>query len=192
MFDLAKRPIGLDDIADVRYLHSSAFKVCGAQHHTEEEIDAYVARINSIDYIQECMNCSLYGIWHNHVLVGTAGWCPSNDNRSTARIRKIYVHNFYMGLGLGRMMVDNAEERAKNAGFKEFSVRSSVSATKFFKSLGYNVSSHGALGLSGGPDFPVTYMRKDTVQKHASKQLHPIGSPRSSLSILVDEMKINL
>lgn len=160
MFELVKRPIGLDDLADVRYLHSSTFRMCGAAFYTEDEINAYLSRINSSDYIRECMNCSLYGLWHEHMLIGTAGWCPSNDNRDTARLRKIYIHNFYVGLGLGRIMVENAEKRAHNAGFTEFSVRASAHAAPFFKNLGYDTSSHGAISTPDGPDMPVSFLRK--------------------------------
>jgi len=167
MFQLIKRPIGLDDVADVRYLHGSAFKVCGAHYHSPEEINAFLDRINSNDYIQECLNCSLHGVWHNHMLIGTVGWCPSNDNRVTARVRKLYVHNFYVGLGIGRDMVENVEMRAKMAGFSQFSARASASSVKFFKSVGYDVSSHGALGLGMGTDIPVIYMRKNYFEKSA-------------------------
>lgn len=160
MFEVSKRPIGLDDLADVRYLHSSAFRMCGAAHHTEEEIDAYLARINSNDYILECLNCSLYGLWHEGMLIGTAGWCPSNDNRTTARLRKIFIHNFYVGLGFGRQMVEHAENRAADGGFETFSIRASTQAAPFFRHLGYQITSYGSLNTPTGPDLPVTYMRK--------------------------------
>lgn len=188
MFELEKRAIGLDDIADVRYLHSSAFRVSGAEYHTEEQINAYLDRINSTDYIQECMNCSLYGVWHNHILIGTEGWCPSNDNRSTARIRKIYVHNFYLGLGLGRNLVENAEQRAKGAGFKEFSIRTSATSCKFFKAIGYNVSSHGALSLANDKDIPVIYMRKNQNLNRENKkpsQNNNYTKPSSDIKIML-------
>ncbi len=169
MFELTKRPIGLDDLADVRYLHTAAFRITGSTFHSEEEIDAYISRINSNEYLRECLNCSLHGLWHDHILIGTAGWCPSNDQCDTARIRKVFVHNFYVGLGLGRMMVEETEERAFDAGFTNFSIRTSPGSMAFFKNLGYIPSSHGALALKNGQDIPVTYMRKDYVKaKHTS------------------------
>lgn len=184
MLNLVKRPIGLDDLADVRYLHSSAFKMCGAEHHTEEEINAYLSRINSVEYVRESMNCSLYGLWHNQMLIGTAGWCASGDNRSTARMRKIYIHAFYIGLGLGRMMVDHAEQRATDAGFEQFSVRTSVSAASFFENLGYKTSSHGSLNTPAGPDIPITYLRKPKIPELKPRPEldpeHPINSRQPS------------
>lgn len=160
MFQLTKRPIGLDDLADVRHLHASAFQICGAAYHSETEINACVERINSTDYLHECINCSLHGLWHDHMLIGTSGWCPSNDNRNTARLRKIYIHNFYVGLGLGRMMVADAEHRARSAGFEEFSIRARSHTATFYKNIGYRISSHGAILTPDGPDIPVTYLRK--------------------------------
>lgn len=160
MFKVTKRPIGLDDLADVRYLHSSTFTMCGAAYHTEEEIAGYIARINSNDYIRECMNCSLYGLWHEDMLIGTAGWCPSSDNRNTARMRKIFIHNFYVGMGLGRKLVSDTEERAANAGFEHFSIRAGSHAAPFFRHLGYQITSYGTLNTPIGPDLPVTFMRK--------------------------------
>lgn len=194
MFSLVKRPIGLDDLAEVRYLHSSAFRMCGADHHTEEEIDAYLSRINSVDYVRECMNCSLYGLWHNHILIGTAGWCASSDNRSTARMRKIYIHSFYVGLGLGRMMVEHAENRANDAGFDHFSVRTSQSAAVFFESIGYATSSHGSLNTPTGPDIPIIYMRKERAKNIATPTDRPfsferLSSPQIPATQLREELK---
>ena len=185
MFELNKHPIGLDDLADVRYLHASAFRMTGAAYHAPAEIEAYSKRINSTDYIQECLNCSLHGLWHNHMLIGTAGWCPSNDNRNTARIRKVFVHNFYIGLGLGRMLVDETETRALNAGFTSLSVRASASSIPFFKSLGYKTNSHGALALGSNQDIAVTYMRKEAVKaKHNSAPPSPHSRQTPSSVIL--------
>ncbi len=190
MFELTKRPIGLDDMADVRYLHASAVKIGGAAYHTTDEIEAYVNRINSTDYIRECLNCSLHGIWHEHLLIGTAGWCPSNDNRNTARLRKIFIHNFYIGLGLGRAMVEQAENRASNAGFDEFSIRASAISSGFFRHLGYTTSSHGALLLDHGQDIAVTYMRKrldhQITPQGQSAPPHPLftGDPPTPAKVL--------
>ncbi len=160
MLNLLKRKIGIDDLADVRYLHGSSFRMCGASHHTSEEIESYLTRINSIDYTNECLNCNLHGLWHEGALIGTSGWSPSTDNRNTARIRKIYVHSYFVGLGLGRMMMETAENLAGSAGFESFSIRTNASAADFFSSLGYRVSSHGLLATPRGPNIPVTYMRK--------------------------------
>lgn len=176
MFELTKRPIGLDDIADVRYLHTSAVRIGGAAYHTNEEIQAYISRINSGDYIRECLNCSLYGLWHDHLLIGTAGWCPSNDNRTTARLRKVFIHNYYIGLGLGRLMVEHTECRAESAGFDEISIRASAMSAEFFQHLGYTISSHGALMLSNGQDIPVTYMRKSLNLPTMEKKMMPTVS----------------
>lgn len=174
MLNLVKRPIGLDDLAEVRYLHASSFRMCGASHHTMEEIDSCQARINSPDYNEECLNCGLYGLWYENALIGTAGWTPSSDNRSTARIRKIYIHNYFIGLGFGRMMVETAEELAAYAGFHSFSVRTSPSAEGFFNAIGYHVSSHGLLATPTGPNIPITYMRKQrSVMKNLPEhQMH--------------------
>lgn len=184
MFELQKRPIGLDDMADVRHLHASAVKIGGAAYHTPAEINAYNERINSTDYIRDCLNCSLYGLWHQHLLVGTAGWCPSNDNRTTARLRKIFIHNYYIGMGLGKFMLEHTENRAKEAGFQEFSIRATAMSAGFFRHLGYETSSHGALLLSQSEDIPVTYLRKarqtPTMERRSAAERLFQESPQSS------------
>lgn len=179
MLNLVTRPIGLDDLSDVRYLHGFSFRMCGADRHTPDEIENYLSRINSEEYIRECLNCSLYGLWHNHILIGTSGWTPAADNRSTARIRKVYIHGFYLGLGFGRMMVEAAEQRAQNAGFYEFSVRTNTNSTQFFTNLGYTIRSHGLLNTSNGPSVPVTFLRKKI-----SKSVTPEPNHLSSSAIL--------
>lgn len=184
MFELTKRPIGLDDLADVRHLHSAAFQICGATYHSESEINACLERINAVDYLNECLNCSLHGLWHDSMLIGTSGWCPSNDNRNTARLRKIYIHNFYVGLGLGRLMVADAEQRARTAGFEEFSIRARTQTANFYKNIGYRVSSHGAILTPHGPDIPVTYMRKSGELERTESQTSVFNANGSENSLV--------
>lgn len=153
------RPVGIDDFAQVRYTHTTSFRVKMASYLAEEEVDAYSERINSPAYTAQLMREDLLGAWIDRELVGTCGWTPM-DSGKVARITSVFVRPPFAGLGIGRRLVIGTEERARANGFRNFSVRATGIAVPFFERLGYTVTSHGLRNLGVDRGLPVTFMRK--------------------------------
>lgn len=158
------RPAGVDDIASIRYVHASSFRILAAEQHTEEEIDAYVELINSPTYTDELFRADLTVAWLDDEIIGTAGWSPADDSGKTARIRKVFVRPLFTNVGVGRMLVEAVEYRAEKAGFSDFSVRANMNALPFFEHIGYEITSYGVMAATSGVDLPVAFMRKYETQ----------------------------
>ena len=154
------RPVGVDDWANVRYVHSSAFRLLAASFCTSNEIDAFTAFVRSEAYAERLMWENLHAAWLDDELVGTAGWLPADDSGTQARITSVFVRPLFTGAGIGRRLVRDAEARALAAGFERFSTRATLNSVTFFEKLGYDVTSYGVHAITGQQTLPVTYMRK--------------------------------
>lgn len=158
------RPIGPDDLADVRSLHSTSFRRLATQSFTEEELSAFSAHVYSLGYTEMLSEAirrqQLFGAWLGGELIGTAGWTAGDGNLSAARIRWVYVRPLFTGVGLGTRLVEAAEAGAQRAGFKTLSVEATLNSAEFFAGLGYETSSNGVRTLSPGHSLAVAYMRK--------------------------------
>jgi GNAT superfamily N-acetyltransferase len=154
------RPLDLDDLSSVRYVHSTAFRRLAALHYTSEEIEAFVEQIYSPAYVEQLLSTDAVAVWVGNELAGTASWSPANDTGHTARISDVFVQPLFSGLGFGTMLVRAMEERARRAGFSETSVRATRNAKPFFASLGYTVTSHGVRSTQAGIGLQVVFMRR--------------------------------
>jgi len=154
------RPVTIDELADVRILHETAFRALAANQHGAGEIDAFCALMQSNAYTDQIAGNDLWAAWIERTLIGTAGWAPVDGFGRSARIADVFVNPLFAGRGFGRVLAMAAEERARLAGFNAFGVRVTPNAVPFFASLGYRITAQGTRQLPGGIDLPVTYMRK--------------------------------
>ncbi|MCL4767357.1 MAG: GNAT family N-acetyltransferase [Hyphomicrobiaceae bacterium] len=170
------RPIGPDDLADVRSLHATSFRLLAGQSFTEGEIAGFTAHVYGFSYTDALSEAirrqQLLGAWYDGELIGTAGWVAGDGNASAARIRWVFVRPLFTGLGLGTRLVQAAEAGARRAGFRALSAEATLNSVDFFAGLGYEVTSHGVRALTPGESLPVAYMRKlldDDVTRGASR-----------------------
>jgi GNAT superfamily N-acetyltransferase len=158
------RPIGLDDLASVRYIHATSFRMLAAQHYSPEDIDGFTEHVYGVAYTDALAAAlhrqQLYGAWLENELVGTAGWSSVDDGGPMARLRYIFVRPLFTRIGLGRRLVLEAEELARQAGFHTFAVHATVNAIGFFARLGYQVTSSAVHPLSSAHALPVAFMQK--------------------------------
>ncbi len=154
------RPATIDDLSSIRYVHMTSFRILAAEHHSENEIQARVEDILRTEYFEEILEADLYCAIVDNEIVGTGGWCPADDNGATARIRKIFVRPLFTGCGIGRLLVEAAEERARRAGFNEFTTRANINSVAFFEHMNFEISSYGVMPTRSGVDLPVAFMRK--------------------------------
>lgn len=154
------RRVGMDDWANVRYVHASAFRILAGGDSEPAEADAFAAYVRSQDYADRLQGENLYAGWIDGELVGTAGWTPADDSGALARITSVFVRPLFTRLGIGRRLALDAEARARAAGFERFSARATFNSVGFFEKLGYDVTSHGIHAIATEQGMPVTYMRK--------------------------------
>jgi GNAT superfamily N-acetyltransferase len=171
---MAIKPLGVDDWAGVRYVHTSAFRGLAGTHFSETEVDAFTQYARSQDYADRLLLENLHTGWLDGELVGTAGWTPADDCGSQARITSVFVRPLFTRMGLGRRLVLDAEARARAAGFQRLCVRATLNCVGFFEKLDYDVTSYGVQAIMSDQPMPVTYMRK-RLPLNASIEVAPAG-----------------
>lgn len=154
------RTVGLDDWSTVRHLHATAFERLAGPMLDQEVVRALKAHMTTAQYTEALQRESLWAATLDGLLVGTSGWLPSDDTGHSARITSVFVNPMFLRLGIGRLLVRNAEARARAAGFSSFTARAPEAAAAFFAALGYEVTSHGVSQRLGGQAVPVTFMRR--------------------------------
>jgi len=163
------RPLRVDDLSAIRYVHAASLRGQGAPYYTPEELDAFENLVRSVRYSETVLKDSMIGGFIGHELVGTAAWGLVDDSGRTARIASVFVRPFFTGLGIGHRLVAAVEASAAQAGYRSFSVRATLNAVPFFEQLGYEVTSHGTRPLTPELSLAVSFMRKDvTAPAHLS------------------------
>ncbi len=161
--DVSLRPVTIDDIPAIRYVHAASTRACAAQFLGENEIEKLAATINQEDYIHTLAKGSLTAAWVGPEIVGTVGWVPTPTAPSVARLQMLFVWPMFAGAGIGRLLVSHAEACAHNAGYRSVRARTTAHDAVFFKRLGYAVTAQSALRTASGGRVPIAYMRKDHI-----------------------------
>lgn len=143
----------------VRKLHQAAWSHLARERHTPEQMAAHEVLIQAPEYAAAMADNNLILAWREERLLGTAGWCPVEDEPDTARIRKVFVDPETAGTGLGRRLVLRIEEDNRRRGIRRFTVRSNANAEGFYAALGYRPLSRGVMAAPGA-DLPVVFMEK--------------------------------
>ncbi len=155
------RPVRVDALSAVRYIHASALRSQASAFNTAGELEAFENLVRSVRYGETVLKDTMIGGWIGPELVATAAWGIVDDSGRTVRISSVYVRPFFTGLGIGQRMVTAVEDLAARAGYRSFSVRSTLNAVPFFEQLGYAVTSHGTRALAPDIGIAVSFMRKD-------------------------------
>jgi len=157
------RPVQLDDIAAVRYVHAAATRACASQHLPDEDIETLTAAINDEDYVHAIVEGGLTAAFVGDELVGTVGWKPTGTSPDIARLQMLFVWPLFAGTGIGRLLVFHVEAQAYAAGFRSVRVRTTTQQAAFFRRLGYVVTAQSAFRAPSGARLPIAYLRKDEI-----------------------------
>ena len=80
-------------------------------------------------------------------------------------ISKIYIKPEYHGRGIGKLVVECLEKKAKSKGVKIIFLASNVTAEKFYTKLGYITTENREINTPNGYIFKMSWMKKETQQK---------------------------
>lgn len=157
------RPVSIDDIAAIRYVHAEATRVCASQYLGSDDIEAMASAINSEEYIHNLVAGGLTGAWIGSEIVGTIGWKAAGAAPKAARLHMLFVWPLFARAGVGRLLVSHAEAQAYTAGFRSIRARTAAHQAPFFTRLGYAATAQSALRISSGGRVPIVYLRKDAI-----------------------------
>lgn len=175
---LTVRRIGVDDFADVRYIHTTALRAFASDVLTDEEIGSLAARIQDPEFITDLLRGEFYGAWLTGRLVATAAFLPVSDGTRTTRIEALAVDPLYARAGIGSHMLADMERRATEAGATRLTVRTTANAVPFYERQGYGVAAQGMHHLGGIlASIPVTFLAKAVGQTSAQADAQGMPPP---------------
>jgi putative acetyltransferase len=155
------RPFAIEDTTAAIELRNLAFAELTGDSYTREQLAALRSNRDAEIYGAElALNHIMLAFDDALRLVAMSCWIAMPDDAMTGRIRKLAVHPAAARRGLGRNMVEDAEQRARDAGCRRFIVRASLNAVPFYESLGYRITGHGTVPTAAGIDIPMTMLEK--------------------------------
>lgn len=166
--DILLRPLGIDEMAAVRYLHDRAF-----EHHvgpilSQTEVDAFSAHVHSPQYADRVFAHDPVGAYLHGDLVGTVGSQRSEDGDRALRITQLFVRPMFGRLGIGGALLANVERKALKNGIFSVALQVTRNATEFFEKHDFEVTSYGIGSISGLGGLAVAFLRKDMLTSRVS------------------------
>jgi GNAT superfamily N-acetyltransferase len=157
---VAVRRVGLDDHAQVRYLHARAMRALSGDALSDGELAAFLAFVGQPAYSDHLRTEEVHGAFMDGLLIGTASWLANADDGETARIASVFVHPMFARLGLGGRLLAEVEARAAQSGFETLGASAIISALPFFERYGYAEASRGVKALGPACWLRVAFLRK--------------------------------
>lgn len=149
-----------DDYANVRYVHETAVRLLSGDMMTTEDLSEWSAYVRHPSYTEALFRTTTYAAWLHSEMVATISWQPASDKPDTAKINSLFVRPLFANAGIGSRLLETVETQAAVSGYHATTIRAFQTATGFFQSKGYRISSYGIRVVSPKLSFPVTYMRK--------------------------------
>lgn len=181
------RPVSIDEFSAVRHLHRMSIMVLGKDYHSDLETAARIMAIDKASYTQLLQQQNLWGAWMDRMLIATSGWFPHDPERGTAYISALYVHPFFARMGLGSLMLKEAEKETRKKGFRGVYIRANRNAAAFFEHNNYKLLGHDSDNIGRNIHLPITIMEKNaslnkkTPCKAQKRKKPPEKKPDSNL-----------
>ena len=174
------RPIGLDNLSELRHLHSQSYRSFLGPDLSQDKLDALLEFVRTPSYLDLILLTECLGAWIDSRLCATGSWMPGGASRSGAKLAGLCVDPLFTGLGLGTRMVHELEVRGRRAGFAVMSLRAPPSTAPFFERQGYVASSRGVWSTACGVSVPVMHMRKGEMREAAPDGLRPVPAEQAA------------
>jgi GNAT superfamily N-acetyltransferase len=157
---LVIRPVAIDELSEVRHLHTSACRLLSRGRLGTDEMRAAIATLDSAAYLDHLIGRRLLGGFIGSMLVATIAWSPDEDNPGTARLEALFVRPLMTGIGLGRRLLEAAEQEARAAGCSDYAYEAPQMLLPFLRLCGYDIRLHGLRELTPGVELPITLLAK--------------------------------
>ena len=165
MPDLTLKLASISDAEEIRRLMNLSIVDLQKGYLTDAQIEASFAGMG-LD-TQLIKDQTYFCVWDGDVLAGCGGWSyratlhggdhsanrditPLDPATDRARIRAMYTHPDHVKRGIGRMVIEAAEDAARAKGFKELEMAATLAGKPFYLKCGYRIESeweetHGAV-----------------------------------------------
>ena len=143
-----------EDISAIKGLMEQSITRLLGNYVNEEELEASFESMGLDD--QLILDKTYFLIDFEGILVGCGGWSNrktlfggnhtpnrSNDflnpNKDAAKIRAMYTHPDWSRKGVGTLILEIAEKKASNSGFKRCELMATLSGIHLYKARGYKI-----------------------------------------------------
>ncbi len=140
----------------IKNLMNRSIRELQADYLTPEQVEASFAGMGLDTQLIE--DETYFTVWDGQDLVGCGGWShratlhggnhsADRDDRildpetERARIRAMYTHPDHTKRGIGRMIIEAAEDAARAKGFKTLEMAATMAGKPFYLKCGYHVES---------------------------------------------------
>lgn len=156
--NLTIRPLGPQDAENFLRLHHAAVHDTASADYAPDVLDAWSGPVNAerIAKFRENPEDEVrIGAFDGGTMAGLGVLAPQSGE-----LRACYVHPDYGRMGVGRRIVDGLEQVASGMGIGSLTLDSSITAEKFYASLGYETVLRGSHKLADGSFMPSIKMQK--------------------------------
>lgn len=149
---LTYRRLTVDDLSNVRYLHSLACRCLPELVVGETDVEDYCEVIATPEYGDRLLAERHILAFCGHELVGSAGWGFGAVGEPVARLSSVFIHPFFTKLGIGRRLVEAVERDARNLGFECLTAPLPQHAGHFLRSIGFEPEAKDGVIAKAAPD----------------------------------------
>lgn len=154
-------PASIDDFSTIRHVHALAIQRILAASLSADDVNQLCAHVRTADYTAQLMSREFLVAKVNGSTVGTIAWSPVQDGAGVARISAHFVHPLYVGIGIGRALLEAAVEQAATAGYPKCMARVPLAAISLYENSGFATMSQGvAKDLAPSVTMHVAFMRR--------------------------------
>lgn len=166
------RLAGTGDIPALRAMQERSLRVLGRGFYSATQIEEFIARFGTMDDYLVADRTYLVAEVSGEI-VGSAGWTTRMPGyarytpdanlyaaRGRATIRSVFVEPLLARQGIGRRIMNAAENAVRGDGFHSVELGATESGLAFYKATGYEPQRVLQIGLGDGATFRITVMNK--------------------------------
>ena len=139
------RPLAASDAKSLPIIHSNAVRVLAREHYSQEIIEAWTGAFARAD-IESALN-EPQTQW---LLALDADEPAGFALRHGPEIRAVYVHPDHSRKGLGRTLLTELEQKARQEGHSSLQLEASLNARPFYQKQGYRDVTRSFFNLPDG------------------------------------------
>ena len=145
-----------EDCEGIWRVHTRAIREIAKSHYSPEETEAWASPRKPEHYVKSICSKEFYVAEENGGIVGFGAL-----NQESGEIEAVYVLPEVVRRGVGLKILRKLEERARGLGVKSLHLDSSLNATPFYESAGYEPQKESKHRLSSGVEIGCVLMKKE-------------------------------
>lgn len=145
----------LEDCEAIWRVFTRSVRGLARSHYTPEQIEAWASLRQPEDFTKAIEQ-------HEFLVAEEAGEVVGYGqlNKETAEVEAVYVIPEAAGRGIGHLLLDALEAKAREAGLASLRLRASLNAVAFYEHFGYRIERQEMHRLPSGVKFAVAHMTK--------------------------------